>query len=68
MKKQQNSETCLSDLIAAAGQVAFECSNSDVEGYKLARFALIEILKKTCHPLNSDGEFESLESPSSLIH
>jgi hypothetical protein len=68
VKKKGNGETNLGDLIAAAGQVAFEYSNSDVEGYKLARFALFEILKKTSQTLDSDKEFEELESPSPLIH
>jgi hypothetical protein len=68
MKNKQNMGTTFSDLIAAAGQVAFEYSNSDVEGYKVARFALIEILKNTSQPLGSDKEFESLESPSPLVH
>jgi hypothetical protein len=68
MKTKGNVGTNLGDLIAAAGQVAFECSNSDVEGYKLARFALLEILKKTSQTLDSDKEFEELESPSPLIH
>ena len=35
----------LGDLIAAAGEVAFEYSDSDKEGYLVARLALIEIIK-----------------------
>ena len=68
MKKAQNVETTLGDLIAAASEVAFEYSNNDVEAYNLAQFALVEILKKTSHPLNLDKEFESLDSPSQLVH
>jgi hypothetical protein len=56
----------LSDLLAAAGEVAFECSNSDKEALDLAQLALIEILKNTS--VTSDKEFESLSSPSNLIH
>jgi hypothetical protein len=68
MKKTGTVETTLGDLIAAASEVAFEYSNNDVEAYNLARFALVEILKKTSQPLDLDKEFESLDSPSQLVH
>lgn len=68
MKKTRNVETTLGDLIAAASEVAFEYSNNDVEAYNLAQLALVEILKKTSHPLDLDKDFEGLESPSPLIH
>ena len=45
----------LGELIAAAGELAFECSNSDREGYRLARIALIEILKSGLHPKELDS-------------
>jgi hypothetical protein len=35
----------LGELIAAAGEVAFEYSDNDKEGYRLARLVLIEIIK-----------------------
>ena len=68
MKKTRTVETTLGNLIAAASEVAFEYSNNDVEAYNLARFALVEILKKTSQPLDLDKEFESLDSPSQLVH
>jgi hypothetical protein len=68
MKKTRTVETTLGDLIAAASEVAFEYSNNDVEAYNLARFALVEILKTTSQPLDLDKEFESLDSPSQLVH
>jgi hypothetical protein len=68
MKKTETVETTLGDLIAAASEVAFEYSNNDVEAYNLARFALVEILKKSSQPLDLDKEFESLDSPSQLVH
>ena len=61
-------ETTLGDLIAAAGEVAFEYSNSDREAYKLARLALIEILKKTSYPVDLDQDFKNLGSSSELVH
>jgi hypothetical protein len=68
MKKTRNVETTLGDLIAAASEVAFEYSSNDLEAYNLARLALVEILKKSSKPLDLDKEFESLDSPSQLIH
>jgi hypothetical protein len=68
MKNRRPMEARLGDLIAAAGEVAFEYSNSDVEAYNLARVALVEIIKKTSHSLDLDTEFENLSSPSALVH
>jgi hypothetical protein len=68
MKKTRNVETTLGDLIAAASEVAFEYSNNDVEAYNLAQYALIEIIKKTSRPTDLDKEFETLDSPSQLVH
>lgn len=68
MKNPRHIEPSLGDLIAAAGEVAFEYSNSDVEAYNLARAALVEIIKKTSHSLDLDKEFEDLSSPSALVH
>ena len=59
-------QVTLSDLLAAAGEVAFECSNNDKEGFDFAQFALIEILKNST--VSSDKDFESLSSPSTLLH
>lgn len=66
--KNHRMETTLGDLIAAAGEVAFEYSNSDAEAYNLARIALVEIIKKTSHAIDLDRELESLSSPSALVH
>jgi len=61
-------ETTLGDLIAAASEVAFEYSSNDMEAYRMAQAALIEILRKTSHSLDLDKEFENLEATSQLIH
>lgn len=70
MKKPESGklETTLGDLIAAASEVAFEYSNNDREAYKLARLALIEILKKTSHPVDLNQDFNNLDSSSELVH
>jgi hypothetical protein len=48
--------TTLGDLIAAASEVAFEYSDNDKEAYRLARLALVEMLRKASHPLDFDEE------------
>lgn len=50
-------DTRLEELIAAAGEVAFEYSDNDRDGLRLARLALIEILKKTSRRSGFDEEF-----------
>jgi len=61
-------ETTLGDLIAAASEVAFEYSNNDKEAYNLAQLALVEIIKKTSHPIDLDKELEDLAPLSQVIH
>jgi hypothetical protein len=61
-------DTTLSELIAAAGEVAFEHSDNDREAYNLARFALIEIIKNSAHVFNLDKDFEAATSPSQHLH
>jgi hypothetical protein len=61
-------ETTLEDLLTAAGEVAFEYSNNDKDGYVLAQLALIEILKKTAHTTDSHRDFANMPSPSQLLH
>lgn len=61
-------ETTLGDLIAAAGEVAFEYSDNEKDAYNLARLALIEILRKTAHPNDLNKDFAEMPSPSQLIH
>ena len=70
MEKSNNRkiDTTLGDLIAAASEVAFEFSNNDKEAYNLAQLALMEIIKKTTHSIDLTEEFETLSSPSQLIH
>ena len=68
MSKKSRINTTLGDLIAAASEVAFEYSNNDREAYNLAQLALVEILKQSADPLELDKEFESLASPSAIVH
>ena len=50
--------TTLGELIAAASEVAFEYSDNDKDAYRLARLALIEILKKSPNSMVLDGDFD----------
>lgn len=61
-------ETSLSELIAAAGKLAFDYSENGQEAYHLARVALVEFIKKSAHPMDSDTDFASLPSPSDRLH
>ena len=66
--KTRKLDTTLGELIAAASEVAFEYSENDRDAYILAQLALIEMLRKTSHPVDLNKEFESLSSPSQLLH
>ena len=66
--KTRKLDTTLGELIAAASEVAFEYSENDRDAYTLAQLALIEMLRKTSHPIDLNKEFESLSSPSQLLH
>ncbi len=61
-------ETTLGDLIAAASEVAFEYSDDDKQAYRLARLALIEILKKSSRPIELDGDFDEPDEKKPLLH
>jgi hypothetical protein len=50
--------TTLGELIAAASEVAFEYSDNDKDAYRLARLALIEILKKSPNSMVLDEDFD----------
>lgn len=61
-------DTTLGELIAAASEVAFEYSDNDKEAYRLARLALIEMLKKASHPMDLDQEFDSQPRRNHYLH
>ena len=51
--------TTLGELIAAASEVAFEYSDNDKDAYRMARLALIEILKNTSQPTVLAEDFDA---------
>jgi hypothetical protein len=67
-KPNRKLATPLDELIAAAGLVAFECSDNDKDAYILAQLALIEMIKKTSRAFDIDSEFDAASLPSQLIH
>jgi hypothetical protein len=57
----------LPELIAAAGEVAFEYAENDIDGRRLARLALIEFLRNTPNTANLNDAFSAPTSgPESL--
>jgi hypothetical protein len=50
--------TTLGELIAAASEVAFEYSDNDKDAYRMARLALIEILKRSPNTMVLDEDFD----------
>jgi hypothetical protein len=61
-------DTTLGELIAAASEVAFEYSENEREAYRLARLALIEMLKKASHPVDMDEEMFNTVTRKSYLH
>jgi hypothetical protein len=61
-------DTTLGELIAAASEVAFEYSENDREAYRLARLALIEMLKKASHPVDLEQEFDIPTRKNHYLH
>ena len=51
-------DTALGDLIAAASEVAFEYSDNDKEAYRLARLALIELLRSASYSMDLKENFD----------
>jgi hypothetical protein len=60
--------TTLGELIAAASEVAFEYSQNEKEAYRLARLALIEILRKASRSATLDVDFGDTGSPEGYLH
>ncbi|MDO8700300.1 MAG: hypothetical protein Q7J56_01325 [Deltaproteobacteria bacterium] len=56
------------ELIAAAGELAFEYAESDNDGRRLARLALIEFLKNAPNPVNLDSDFPAPTTGRQVLH
>ena len=58
----------LGDLIAAAGEMAFEYSENDKDAYNLAQLALVELIKNQLSESTLIKNSKILVSASQLIH
>ncbi|MET0500121.1 MAG: hypothetical protein ABW172_01215 [Candidatus Binatia bacterium] len=61
-------DTTLGELIAAASEVAFEYSDNDQDAYRLARLALIEMLKKASRPIDFEDELLGNVTRKTYLH
>ena len=60
--------TTLGELIAAASEVAFEYSDNDKDAYRMARLALIEILRNAPHLTVLDEDFDLTLAGKKYLH
>lgn len=56
------------ELIAAAGELAFEYAENDNDGRRLARLALIEFLRNTPKAVNLDNDFPTPATGRQVLH
>lgn len=56
------------ELIAAAGELAFEYAESDNDGRRLARLALIEFLRNTPNAVKLDSDLLAPTTGHQTIH
>ena len=61
-------DTTLGELIAAASEVAFEYSDNDRDAYRMARLALIELIKNRSQAADLDSDFYSPADGKQTIH
>ncbi|MDZ4341293.1 MAG: hypothetical protein U1E51_02510 [Candidatus Binatia bacterium] len=56
------------ELIAAAGELAFEFAENDNDGRRLARLALIEFLRNSPKAVNLDSDFSGPTTGVQSVH
>ena len=65
---KENIAVSIRELIAAAGELAFEYAENDNDGRRLARLALIEFLRNTPKAVNLDGDFPAPTTGRQVLH
>jgi len=65
---KKKTDKTLSELLAAASEFAYECSNSDKEAYQIARIAMVEILRQTSQSLDFYEEFGPTATKKHQFH
>lgn len=58
----------LGELIATAGEVAFAYSDNDKDGHRLARLALIELIRNRAQAINFDKDFDFPMDAKATVH
>lgn len=67
-RNPKGSDNTLGDLIAAAGEVAFAYSDNDKDGHRLARLALIELIRNRAQAINFDKDFDFPTDAKATAH
>jgi len=65
---KENIAVSIRELIAAAGELAFEYAENDNDGRRLTRLALIEFLRNTPKTVNLDSDFPAPTTGHQTIH
>ena len=65
---KENIAVSFRELIAAAGELAFEYAENDNDGRRLARLALIEFLRNTPKAVNLESDFPTPTTGRELLH
>lgn len=58
----------LGEMIATAGEVAFAYSDNDKDGHRLARLALIELIRNRAQAINFDKDFDFPTDTRTTVH
>jgi hypothetical protein len=65
---KENIAVSIRELIAAAGELAFEYAENDNDGRRLTRLALIEFLRNTPKAVNLDSDFPAPATGRQSLH
>ena len=67
-RNPKRTDTTLGKLIAVASEVAFEYSDNDNDGYRMARLALIELIRNPSDTTNFDKDFYFPTDAKQTVH
>jgi hypothetical protein len=65
---KENIAVSIRELIAAAGELAFEYAENDNDGRRLARLALIEFFRNAPKAMNLDSDFPAPATGRQVLH
>ncbi|MBM4260271.1 MAG: hypothetical protein FJ145_02405 [Deltaproteobacteria bacterium] len=58
----------LGEMIATAGEVAFAYSDNDKDGHRLARLALIELIRNRAQAIQFDKDLDFPTDTKATVH